>query len=78
MALSILAYKPTLLLLLIPMLLLTRRFRAVRIHIGVVMLILAATACGGMQIWPAYAHFLTILDGSPALTVIRSFGSGNM
>ena len=60
MALSILAYKPTLLLLLIPMLLLTRRFRAFSgFTIGAAMLILTATACGGMQIWPAYAHFLS-------------------
>ncbi len=60
LALSLLAYKPTLLLLLIPMLLLTRRFRAFRgLITGTVLLVLAATAIAGIQIWPAYAHFLS-------------------
>jgi hypothetical protein len=60
MALSILIYKPTLLLLLIPMLLLTRRFRALCGFItGAALLILAVTACGGLQIWPAYTRFLS-------------------
>ena len=59
LALSILAYKPTLLLLLIPMLLLTRRFRTLFGFItGVAALILATTACAGTQIWASYAHFL--------------------
>jgi hypothetical protein len=59
LALSILAYKPTLLLLLIPMLFLTRRFRALCGFIaGAALLVLAATAIGGVQIWPAYARFL--------------------
>lgn len=60
LALSILVYKPTLLLLLIPMLLLTRRFRALCGFItGSALLILAVTACTGLQIWPAYANFLS-------------------
>jgi hypothetical protein len=74
MALSILAYKPTLLLLLIPMLLLTRRFRTLYgFMTGVALLILAVTACAGLQIWPAYAHFLGFfgrvagLGGQPVL-----------
>jgi hypothetical protein len=74
LALSILAYKPTLLLLLIPMLLLTRRFRTLYGFItGAVLLTLATTACAGTQIWTAYAHFLNYfgrvagLDGQPVL-----------
>jgi hypothetical protein len=64
LALSILAYKPTLLLLLIPMLLLTRRFRALRgFMTGAALLILAVTACAGMQIWSAYTRFLGIFGG---------------
>lgn len=60
LALSILAYKPTLLLLLIPMLLLTRRFRALCGFIaGAALLALAVTASAGTQIWPAYADFLS-------------------
>jgi hypothetical protein len=74
LALSILTYKPTLLLLLIPMLLLTRRFRTLYGFItGAVLLILATTACAGTQIWTAYAHFLYYfgrvagLNGQPVL-----------
>ncbi len=74
LALSILAYKPTLLLLLVPMLLLTRRLRTLLGFLtGVGALILAATACGGPQIWASYAHFLRYfgrvagLDGQPVL-----------
>jgi len=61
LALSIMAYKPTLLLLLIPMLLLTRRFKAFGGFItGSALLAAAATAFGGIQIWPAYVHFLSV------------------
>jgi hypothetical protein len=60
LALSVLAYKPTLLLLLIPMLFLTRRFRTLSGFItGAALLTVAATACAGIQIWPAYADFLS-------------------
>jgi hypothetical protein len=59
LALSILAYKPTLLLLLLPMLFLTRRFRTLLGFIfGTVILIVVATAFTGIQIWPAYANML--------------------
>ncbi len=59
LTLSILAYKPTLLLLLLPMLLLTRRFKTLFGFIfGTAILILVATAFSGIQIWPAYAHLL--------------------
>ncbi len=61
LALSVLAYKPTLLLLLVPMLLLTRRFRTLAGFIsGTAALMLVATAFGGIQIWPAYMHFLSL------------------
>ena len=57
--LPILAYKPTLLLLLLPMLFLTRRFRTLLGFIfGTVILIVVATAFTGIQIWPAYANML--------------------
>jgi len=60
LALSVLAYKPTLLLLLIPMLLLTRRFRTFcGFATGVSILGLIATSFAGVQIWAAYAHFLS-------------------
>jgi hypothetical protein len=59
LALSILAYKPTLLLILLPMLLLTRRFRTMLgFCTGAAGLMLATTMVVGAQIWPAYAHFL--------------------
>ena len=63
LALSVLAYKPTLLLLLIPMLLLTRRFKAFGGFVtGSALLTLAATAFGGLQIWAAYARFLGVFS----------------
>lgn len=59
LALALLAYKPTLLLLVFPMLLLTRRFRALLGFVaGAVALALAATAANGLAIWPAYARML--------------------
>ncbi len=59
LALALLCYKPTLLLLLIPMLLLTRRFKALLgFATGSAALILTATAFAGAQIWPAYVHML--------------------
>jgi hypothetical protein len=61
LALSILAYKPSLLFLLIPMLLLTRRFRTLCGFIsGSALLVFVATAFAGVQIWPAYADFLRL------------------
>jgi Glycosyltransferase family 87 len=59
LALALLAYKPTLLLLLIPMLLLTRRFRAFfGFMAGAGILVAISTALAGIQIWPAYVRFL--------------------
>ena len=61
LVLSILAYKPTLLLLLIPMLLITRRFRTFYGFLaGSALLAGVATAFGGIQIWAAYARFLSV------------------
>lgn len=60
LALALLAYKPTLLLLLIPMLLLTRRFKVLLGFLtGAVTFGLVSTALTGMQIWPAYFNFLS-------------------
>lgn len=60
LALSMLAYKPTLLLLIIPMLLITRRFRTLYGFLaGSTLLAAVATAFGGLQVWPAYVHFLS-------------------
>jgi hypothetical protein len=59
LSLALLSYKPTLLLLLIPMLLLTRRFRTLFGFVtGAAALVLAATAFAGVQIWPIYARML--------------------
>ena len=69
LALSILAYKPTLLFLLLPMLFLTRRFKTLFGFIfGTVILILVATAFTGIQIWPAYAHMLGRFGHSAGLS----------
>lgn len=58
-ALSMLSYKPTLLLLLIPMLLLTRRLKTLLGFVtGFAGMVLIATLFDGIEIWTAYAHFL--------------------
>ena len=68
MALSILTYKPTLLLLIVPMLLLTRRFRTFfGFAAGSAGLIAASTAFAGVQIWPTYARFLQTFAGTAGL-----------
>jgi len=60
LALSLLAYKPTLLLFIVPMLLITRRFRALGGFIaGAAALALVAVAFGGVDIWIVYLHFLS-------------------
>jgi len=62
LALSILTYKPTLLVLVIPMLLLTRRFKTLGgFATGAATLALAATAFGGIEVWAAYARFLSLI-----------------
>lgn len=59
LALALLAYKPTLLVFIVPMLLLTRRFRAVAGFVtGAAALFLVGTAFGGLGVWPAYVHLL--------------------
>jgi len=68
LVLSILVYKPTLLLLVLPMLLLTRRFRALCGFItGAALLLLTTTAIAGTEIWPAYAHFLAFFGRAAGL-----------
>lgn len=61
LALSVLAYKPTFLLLLIPMLFLTRRFKTLAgFATGGAVLMLLGTAFGGIGIWPEYMQFLKL------------------
>ena len=68
LALSLLAYKPTLLFLLLPMLFLTRRFKTLfGFTFGTVILIVVATAFTGIEIWPAYAHMLAQFGHSAGL-----------
>lgn len=58
-ALSLLCYKPTLLMLLIPMLLLTRRFRMLcGFFAGAAFLVLVGTLFAGANIWVLYAQML--------------------
>lgn len=59
LALGLLSYKPTLLVLMVPMLLLTRRFRMFAGFVaGALALFLIGTAYGGLQVWPAYVRLL--------------------
>jgi hypothetical protein len=59
LALSLLAYKPPFLLLAIPMLLVTRRFKAFYGFLsGAMILIGLTTVFTGVGIWPVYARFL--------------------
>ena len=68
MALSILTYKPTLLLLVVPMLLITRRFRSfLGFAAGTTALFAASTAFAGFEIWPAYAQFLNSFAGTAGI-----------
>jgi hypothetical protein len=60
LALSLLAYKPTLLFFIVPMLLITRRFKALGGFIaGAIVFALVAVAFGGIDIWVVYLHFLS-------------------
>jgi len=68
LALSILTYKPTLLLLIVPMLLLTRRFRTfIGFAVGTAVLIAASTGFAGLHIWAAYAQFIHSFAGTAGL-----------
>lgn len=59
-ALSVLIYKPTLLLIVVPMLVITRRFKTLLgVTSGAGVLMLIATLIGGIRIWPAYLRFLS-------------------
>lgn len=59
LALSVLIYKPTLLLVVFPMLIVTRRLKTLLgLTAGVGTLFLVTTFLGGVRIWPTYLHFL--------------------
>jgi Glycosyltransferase family 87 len=69
LALALLAYKPTLVLLLIPMLLLTGRFRIlIGFLTGVASMTLVTTACFGFRVWPAYAQMLRYFSRASGVT----------
>ena len=60
LALSLMAYKPTLFFLVGPMLLLTRRFKMLGGFVtGLAILVLITTGFGGIDIWPTYLHSLS-------------------
>jgi hypothetical protein len=78
LALSLLCYKPTLLLLILPMLVLTRRWKALQgFATGGALLFGVATVFEGIRIWPAYLHLLrsfghaTGLGGSSAIEISK-------
>jgi hypothetical protein len=59
LALSVLTYKPTLLFLLLPMLIVTRRFKTLLGFLGgASLLLLESTLLLGTSIWPTYLRFL--------------------
>ena len=65
LALSVLAYKPTLLLIVVPMLLLTRRWRMFAGFVtGSAVWMLIPTALTGFAIWPEYLRFLRFFRGA--------------
>jgi hypothetical protein len=64
LALSLCAYKPTLLVLILPMLLVTRRVRTlVGFGIGALALVLFATTVEGVQVWSGYLETLRYFNG---------------
>jgi hypothetical protein len=68
LALSILTYQPMLLLLIVPMLLITRRFRTFfGFTAGTIVLIAVSTAFAGFGIWPVYGHFLNSFAGTAGI-----------
>lgn len=67
LALSLCLYKPTILLLIVPMLMVTRRFKALAgFALGTLSLVLVTTAFEGFAVWPAF------------LGAIRSFGNSSV
>jgi len=69
LALSLLLYKPTLLILIVPMLLLTRRFRALGgFSMGAAIVAAFSTAIDGPGIWLAYVRFLGLFGHVVGLT----------
>ena len=72
LALSLCLYKPTLLLLLVPMLLLRRQFRVLAgVAAGGAVLIASTTAAFGWHVWAAYARFL---ESAGSIEQLRQLG----
>jgi hypothetical protein len=68
LALALLTYKPTLLLLILPMTLVTRRFRMlVGFCTGAAALFAASTLFAGPRIWPVYIRFLQTFAGTAGI-----------
>lgn len=62
LVLSLMCYKPTLLVLVVPMLLLTRRFKMLAgFATGGAALAAAATAICGVRVWPAYVEIVRLI-----------------
>lgn len=71
LSLSACLYKPTLLLLFLPMLLITRRYRTLGgFAVGGIILTALATAVQGFRVWPGYIRML----GSFGSAALRSHG----
>jgi hypothetical protein len=68
LALALLTYKPTLLLLILPMTLVTRRFRMLTgFCTGAAALLAASTLFAGPRIWPVYIRFLQTFAGTAGI-----------
>jgi hypothetical protein len=74
LALSICLYKPTLLLLFLPMLLLTRRYRnLIGFLLGALIQAVAATAVEGPAIWPGYFRLLLSFGSAATARTQQAF-----
>jgi Glycosyltransferase family 87 len=74
LALSICLYKPTLLLLLVPMLLITKRYKTLAGFLaGGIGQVIAITAIEGPAIWPGYFHLLLYFGSAAATRTQHAF-----
>jgi hypothetical protein len=74
LALAILIYKPTLIIILLPMLLLTRRFRTLAGFLGgSAFLLLASTTYAGIGVWSAYPQMLNFYGVKSGFSGTSSF-----
>jgi hypothetical protein len=74
LALSVCLYKPTLLLLILPMLVVTRRYRTlVGFTSGALAQVLAVTAVEGPAVWPGYVHMLFSFGSAAATRTQQAF-----